>query len=263
MEERSPPAAGGKARNLLSSATSLRLSLTPARSADHTYVVQIPRDQVYRVPPPENAKIVENHRQPDTQKKRKCTCCCWVFSAILLIGILIGIIVLIIHTIYAPKSPEFSITNVHFKNVTQPSNGQKNKSHPQAVVPQFEIDLKIVNVNERMDVSFGKGDNGIATLSFKNHEIGHGKYPSISQKPKDSTNSQFNLDAGKLTGDFQKSLNDDKKPIPMTLTINAPMEITSWAKTLKKDVTVTCDFDVESVKGKSKIKSEDCQSSDF
>ncbi|XP_055818441.1 NDR1/HIN1-like protein 13 [Solanum dulcamara] len=260
MEERSPPAAGGKARNLLSSATSLRLSLTPACSADHTYVVQIPRDQVYRVPPPENAKIVENHRQPDTQKKRKCTCCCWVFSAILLIGILIGIIVLIIHTMYAPKSPEFSITNVHFKNVTQPSNGQKNKSHPQAVVPQFEIDLKIVNVNERMNVSFGKGDNGIATLSFKNHEIGRGKYPSISQKPKDSTNSQFNLDAGKLTGDFQKSLNDDKKSIPMTLTINAPMEITSWAKTLKKDVTVTCDFDLESVKGKSKIKSEDCQS---
>ncbi|KAK4721856.1 hypothetical protein R3W88_012089 [Solanum pinnatisectum] len=256
MEERSPPAAGGKGRNLLSSATSLRLSLTPARSQDHTYVVQIPRDQVYRVPPPENAKIVENHRQPDTQKKRKCTCCCWIFSALLLIGIAIGIIVLIVHTTYTPKSPEFSIINVHFKNLTQPSNGQKNKSHP---VPQFEIHLKIVNINERMDASFGKGDNGIATLNFKNREIGHGKYTAISQKPKDSTNSQFNLDAGKLPADFQKSLNDDKKAIPMTLTINAPMEITSWAKTLQKEVTVTCDFDVESVKGKSKIKSEDCK----
>ncbi|XP_004237404.1 NDR1/HIN1-like protein 13 [Solanum lycopersicum] len=252
MEERSPPAAGGKARNLLSSATSLRLSLTPARSTDHTYVVQIPRDQVYRVPPPENAKIVENHRQPETQKKRKCTCCCWIFSALLLTGIAIGIIVLIVNAMYTPKSPEFSIMNVHFKNVTQPQN---NKSHTQ----QFEIDLKIVNINERMDTSFGKGDHGIATLNFNNHEIGHGKYTAISQKPKDSTNSQFNLDAGKLPADFQKTLNDDKKAIPMTLTVKAPMEITSWTKTLKKDVTVTCDFDVQSVKGKSMIKSEDCK----
>lgn len=246
MEERSP-SSGGKGRNLLSSATSLRLSLSPGRSQDHTYVVQIPRDQVYRVPPPENAKIVENHRQPDTKKKRKCTCCCWVFSFLLLIGIIIGIIVLIIHMMYTPKCPEFSITNIHFKNST-------NKSHP-----QFEIDVKIVNVNERMDVSFGKGNNGMATLSFKKQEVGHGKYPSLSQGPKDSKNSHFNLDAGKLSGDFQKSLNDDKKPIPMTLTIKAPMEITSWAKTLKKDVAVTCDFDVRSLQKKSKITSEDCQ----
>ncbi|MCE3049837.1 hypothetical protein HAX54_045884 [Datura stramonium] len=245
MEERSPPA-GGKARNLLSSATSLRLSLTPARSSDHTYVVQIPRDQVYRIPPPENAKIVEHHRQPTTQKKRKCTCCCKVLAVLLLIGIMIGIIVWIIHALYTPKCPEFSINNVHFKNVTQPPNGQKN-SHPQSH-PQYEIELKIVNVNERMDVAFGKGNNGKATLSFKKHEIGQGKYPSISQKPKDSTNSRFNLDAGKLTGDIQKSLDDDKKPIQMTLSINAPMEITSWAKNLKKDVIVTCDFDIESVK---------------
>ncbi|KAM3290075.1 NDR1/HIN1-like protein 13 [Capsicum chacoense] len=256
MEERSPTA-GGKARNLLSSATSLRLSLTPARSPDHTYVVQIPRDQVYRVPPPENAKIVEYHRQPATQKKRKCTCCCWVLSALLLIGIIIGIIVLVIHTMYAPKCPQFSITSVHFKNATQPSNGQKNKNHPQSH-PQFEIELKIFNVNEKMDVVFGKGNNGKATLIFKKNEIAQGKYPSISQNPKDSTNSHFNLDAGKLTGDIQKSLDDDKKPIPMTLSINAPLEITSWAKNLKKDLSVTCDFDVESVKSKSKVKSEDC-----
>ncbi|XP_060185739.1 NDR1/HIN1-like protein 13 [Lycium barbarum] len=260
MEERSPPAGqvNGKARNLLSSATSLRLSLTPTRSSDHTYVVQIPRDQVYRVPPPENAKIVEEHRQPTSQKKRKCTCCCMVLAALLVIGIMIGIIVLIVHMLYAPKCPEFSIANVHFKNVTLPQNGhQKNKSPPQTH-PQFEIDLKIVNVNERMDVAFGKGNNGKATLTFKKHEIGQGKYPSISQKPKDSTNSHFNLGVGKLPGDIAKSLDDDKKPIPLTLSIQAPMEITSWAKNLKKDMTVTCDFDVESVKNKSKIKSEDC-----
>ncbi|KAK4366760.1 hypothetical protein RND71_014640 [Anisodus tanguticus] len=260
MEERSPPAGdvNGKARNLLASATSLRLSLSPTRSSDHTYVVQIPRDQVYRVPPPENAKIVEEHRQPTSQKKRKCTCCCMVLAALLVIGIMIGIIVLIVHALYAPKCPQFSITNIHFKNVTQPPNGhQKNNNHPQTH-PQFEIDLKIVNVNERMDVAFGKGNNGKATLIFKKHEIGQGKYPPISLKPKDSTNSRFNLDAMKVPGGMRKSLDDDKKPIPMTLSINAPLEITSWAKNLKKGVIVTCDFDVELLKNKFKIKSEDC-----
>ncbi|CAN4106384.1 unnamed protein product [Withania somnifera] len=255
MEERSP-SVGGKARSLLSS-TSLRLSLRPTRSTDHTYVVQIPRDQVYRVPPPENAKIVEHHRQPATQKKRKCTCCCWVLSVLLLLGIMIGVIMYIILKLYSPKCPEFSVINVHFKNFTQPTNGQKN-SHPKTH-PEFEVDLTIVNVNERMDVAFGKGNNGKAALIFNKHEIGLGKYPSISQKPKDSTNAHFNLDPGNWPRDIQKSLDDNKKPIPMTLSINATMEITSWAKNLKKDVTVTCDFNIESMKNKSKIKSEDCQ----
>ncbi|XP_018629880.1 NDR1/HIN1-like protein 13 [Nicotiana tomentosiformis] len=264
MEERSPPPAGdvnGKARNPLSSATSLRLSLTPSRSPDQTYVVQIPRDQVYRVPPPENARIVENHRKPDSQKKNKCTCCCLILAVLLGLAIMIGIVVLIIRALYTPKCPEFSITNIHFKNVTHPSNGhgQKNNIHPQPY-PQFEMELKIVNVNERMDVAFGKGNNGKAALIFKKHEIGQGKYPSISQKPKDSTNVHFNLDVGKLAGDTEKGLEVDKKPIMMTLSVHAPLEITSWAKDLKKNLIVTCDFDVESLMtNKSKIKSEICQ----
>lgn len=112
-----------------------------------------------------------------------------------------------------------------------------------------------------MDVSFGEGKEGKATLIFKKHDIGQGKYPSISQKAEVSNNVHLNLDFGsngKLPGDFIKSLEDEKKPIIMTLMIHAKMEIKSWVKNMKKDLTITCDFDVEGLTKKSKILANEC-----
>ncbi|XP_059318646.1 NDR1/HIN1-like protein 13 [Lycium ferocissimum] len=260
MEERTPPAGNGK-NNIkkLSTATSLRLAPPSDRSSD-TYVVQIPRDQVYRVPPPENAKIVESHRTPDNnfQRKRKFGCCCWILLGLLVFGIIIGVTIGVIHVLYIPKCPNFSVVGVNFKNVTDPSSGHGQKNQPQQH-PKFDIDLKVNNVNERMDVSFGEGKTNFV---FKKHDIGQGKYPSNSQKAKGTNNVHLNLDVGsngKLPSDLLKSLEDDKKPIVMTLMINhVPMEIKSWVKILKKDLTITCDFDVQDLTKKSKIMPNEC-----
>ncbi|GAA0159169.1 hypothetical protein LIER_16010 [Lithospermum erythrorhizon] len=62
-----------------------------------TFVVRMPRDQVYRVPPPEHAKIVENYKNiPKEKKGCKVSLCCWVLIALAILGIAIGIIVAII-----------------------------------------------------------------------------------------------------------------------------------------------------------------------
>jgi len=44
------------------------------------YVVQVPKDQIYRVPPPENAILAEHHGKPFRSNKKKphrscCLCC--------------------------------------------------------------------------------------------------------------------------------------------------------------------------------------------
>lgn len=57
-----------------------------------TYVVQIPKDQIYRFPPPENA-LHAQQRDPDiNQKKRACMSCglCFALLAAILV-ILLGI----------------------------------------------------------------------------------------------------------------------------------------------------------------------------
>lgn len=250
MEGRTPLTGNRKNSIRLSSATSLRLASPPDRSSD-TFVVQIPRDQVYRVPPPENAKLVET-RTPDDNirgKRKIGGRCCWILFGLLLLGIVIGVTIGIIHMLYTPKSPEFSVLGVHFTNATD----QKNKH------PKFEIDLKIKNVNERMDVSFGDGKTNFV---FKKNDVAQGKYPSNSQKGLGSSNVHLNLDVGsngKLPSDLLKALEDDQKKIViMSLIIHVSMEMKSWVKILKKDLTITCDFDVEDLTKKSKIVTNTC-----
>ncbi|KAJ0086574.1 hypothetical protein Patl1_08502 [Pistacia atlantica] len=65
-----------------------------------TYVVQIPKDQVYRVPPPENALIVERHDKEKAKSCCSCCICCGVFIAIVVIaiGIMAAITIIFLKT---------------------------------------------------------------------------------------------------------------------------------------------------------------------
>ncbi|KAK4434185.1 NDR1/HIN1-like protein 13 [Sesamum alatum] len=51
-----------------------------------TYVVQIPKDQIYRVPPPENAHMLEERTRNPPKKKRSSCCLCSCFSSLVMIN---------------------------------------------------------------------------------------------------------------------------------------------------------------------------------
>ncbi|XVE60470.1 hypothetical protein DITRI_Ditri05aG0131300 [Diplodiscus trichospermus] len=65
-----------------------------------TYVVQVPKDLIYRVPPPENALIAERHRnthQGNNNDNRWCCSRLWtwllvIVIIVLLLGIIAGIV---------------------------------------------------------------------------------------------------------------------------------------------------------------------------
>ncbi|KAG8369214.1 hypothetical protein BUALT_Bualt15G0127900 [Buddleja alternifolia] len=40
-----------------------------------TYVVQVPKDQIYRVPPPENALMLAEHQENQHNRSSCCFCC--------------------------------------------------------------------------------------------------------------------------------------------------------------------------------------------
>lgn len=254
MEGRVSPAGGDgrKGDPPLTSSLTFSLPVPPGKTPE-TYVIQIPRDQVYRVPPPENAKFVENYQGVQSTKKdtqlRKC--CFWFLIPVVVLGIVIGTIVGTINGVYAPKSPQFSIATVQYKKSPEPAG----RHRPATRHPTFYISLHVDNVNERMKVSFG--DGGKSSLVFKNRVVGRGKYPSVSIKPRETTDVDLEMEA-KLSGDLQKELNNRTKK-SMTLKVSVPMEIKSWAKGKKKDVTIKCEFKVDSLAKSSQVLSEECQ----
>ncbi|CAI9259514.1 unnamed protein product [Lactuca saligna] len=63
-----------------------------------TYVVQVPKDRIYRTPPPENALIVERYRNSPAKKQSNCVKYLLISIAIivLLLGFIGGIMLVVI-----------------------------------------------------------------------------------------------------------------------------------------------------------------------
>lgn len=250
MEGRVPPAAAEATDDPPPPQPSQPLSSDDTKE---TYIVQIPRDQIYRVPPPAHAKIVESYRNPSRQREG-CggKCGLWIVVALVSLAAIVGIGVAIVHMFFtSPKTPEFSVTKVLVKNPPT--------SHAKHTHPTYEISLQAGNPNERMGISYK--DGGKASLSFKKKKIGGGEYPSLSQEAKDSTTVRIHLAGsnGALPSEIEKSMKDTKSktPVSLSLTIDVPVKLKSFIPK-SQELTVTCDFKVSTLASGAKILSQKC-----
>ncbi|OMO94284.1 hypothetical protein COLO4_16431 [Corchorus olitorius] len=67
-----------------------------------TYVIQVPKDQIYRVPPPENALIAQRHQNNNIQGNKDTPCCsrlwCCIVFIIVVLLLVLAILAWIIYT---------------------------------------------------------------------------------------------------------------------------------------------------------------------
>ncbi|KAK6287515.1 hypothetical protein POUND7_013694 [Theobroma cacao] len=226
----------------------------PPSSLLATYVVQVPKDQIYRVPPPENALIVESYRQAaGPAKNRKRTCfkyLIWIAVVLVVIGVMVGVALKILYDSFTPKAPVFSVSMLQVKKFTD---------HP----PKYDVTLKVHNPNEKMGIKYGSVDDD-AKLIFWTKTLGAGQFPSLYQNSGDS-----NVVHVKLIGpedqtvplNIQRSMND-KKPkhqIFLALKFNSPLLLNVGVfKMWSRDMDVECKFRVNTMGEGSKILSQDC-----
>ncbi|KAK9184022.1 hypothetical protein WN943_024367 [Citrus x changshan-huyou] len=81
----------------------------PAPAAAGTYVIQIPKDQIYRVSPPENADRIKGLSR--RRKSRSTTCCCFRFCccSLLLLVLLLAIAAGDFYLVFRPEAPNYSV----------------------------------------------------------------------------------------------------------------------------------------------------------
>ncbi|KAG8383504.1 hypothetical protein BUALT_Bualt04G0020300 [Buddleja alternifolia] len=242
MEERLPPPDGAPKDLHPPLLTAFPESLS-------TYIVQIPRDQVYRVPPPENARIVEEYhtRNPPEKQKRFRGIFFYVVIPVVLICILAGISIAIVRAaLYSPKSPKLTVTQIQAKNLHS---------------PEYDVTLRASNPNPRMSVTY-RGP-GTASLVFKNEKIGNGGIPrSIKENPNTAIDIPVVL-LGKgiqVAAEIKKSLNGTAEKL-MSLKVDVAVEINSWVKNERKDLSIACDFKVQNslMHKTTKISFQDCR----
>ncbi|XP_052107800.1 NDR1/HIN1-like protein 13 [Arachis duranensis] len=226
-----------------------------------TYVIKIPKDQIYRVPPPENARRFAKYTDKKSKRsyggggRRRCSfCCCfsWFIGVLFIIALLIGIAAGVLYLVFKPKSPHYSIDHI----------GIKAMNLTTAVIsPEFNITVKADNPNDKIGIRYETDSS--AEIFFKGVKLCDGALPAFYQPPKNITVFMTPLKGNgiKLKSEDEKALVDaqTKRQVPLNVKLVAPVKIKvgsveSWKITVKID----CDVTVDQLTVQSKILSKKC-----
>ncbi|XP_050379636.1 NDR1/HIN1-like protein 13 [Argentina anserina] len=257
MEERGPPATSAddvKDDPAPASETQL-VPYGPIDRPNETYVIHFPKDQIYRVPPPENAIIVEKHR-PVTKKKSSVRrhWCLALLVILLVLFFIAGITVLIWYLVVSPKDPTFSITQV---NVMKPASNDSDLG--------YEISLKAVNPNDKMSIRFN--DGGGTSLLYGQKGIAKGKFShdELDDDESDVLKLVLNGTITALPSDVQESIEDTSSntttsPLSLNLKMSdLPLHIKyGFFKNWDKKAEVECNFKVDTLGSTTKVLEQDC-----
>ncbi|KAF3953111.1 hypothetical protein ACB098_08G087600 [Castanea mollissima] len=247
-----------------SSEPMLTLATRPNPSPDKpvpppgTYVIHIPKDQVYRVPPPENADRYHALTRKSKTRRRPCCCClCWFLGVLALIVALVAVSAAIFYLVVKPRSPNYSIDAVSISGV----NLTAASSASLTVSPEFDVTVRADNPNKKIGIYYQpKSSVGIY---YDDVSLCNGAVPSFYQPSNNVTVFKTALKGSGvvLTSTVKNSLlqAQSQGKVPLLLTVRAPVKIKvgsvkSWTITVKVD----CDITVDSLTTNAKILSKDC-----
>lgn len=215
-----------------------------------TYVVQVPKDQIYRVPPPENARIAELHRNSPQKETNRTRCWCLVFI-IVLISIIIfigGLLGGLFSMVLSPKDPRFAIQRFFL---------QESK-HNQ----QYKLTLQVKNSNSNLGVLYKEG--GDVSLSLRRQKVASGTYPTFFQSHQNSTEFGVTLKGSmdKFPKEMEESITNNKNKVHVTFSLTIHVKAQMKMGLLRSgtmEYDVTCQMTVDTLAQTTRVLSQQCQ----
>lgn len=222
------------------------LPLPPPHQVTETYVIQIPKDQIYRVPPPEHALMLERLQNPNPKERKNRFICLMYFCLFLFsIFLIVGFSYLIMYFSMKPSEPIFSIIQLIVKN-------------PKS----FEVSFDIKNPNKKQTVEYGETDE--VNLLYEDEGFAKGKFSELSQTEKESSkvSIKFARKNQKLPSKMEKSLKETKTKVSVFLNVemNVPVKFKYGSLSWTYKMYVDCRVKVNTLGKGSKVVSQDCKS---
>ncbi|PIA48737.1 hypothetical protein AQUCO_01400951v1 [Aquilegia coerulea] len=227
--------------------------------APGTYVIQLPKEQIFRYPPPPHLLPKHNKQQP-ASRNRCCCCFCWLISLIILLLVLVAISVGIFFIIYRPKSPKYSVDNL---SIIQGFNLTSTSSSTTTVSPKVDVTVTARNPNTKLSIYYIQGS--FISLSLSDNpavDLCTGVLPVYYQPTKNVTifktaltGSSDVIQSNRQTLYQQQS----KGKIPLRLNLKVPVRIKFGSiKTWTIPVKVRCDITVDKLTVDASIVSNKC-----
>ncbi|KAJ0261296.1 Late embryogenesis abundant [Hirschfeldia incana] len=274
INQRSPRSSGGfttdrdigshrpKHRSLYSiDSTSSQYSYDSQRSKPPppgTYHVQLPKEQIYRVPPPENARRYEYLSRQKHNRSGCRRCCCYSLATLLGLLLLAGLVVGIFFLVCRPHKPRFSVSGVSVAGI--------NLTSPSPISPVIRIKVRCNNVNGKLGLVYERGS--AVEISHEGIILGDGEFTAFEQPVENVTVTVTKLTGPRiqLTSSSRKDLVESQKrgKVQFDVRVKAPVRFrVGVVKTWTMGVTVDCKVTVDKLTSSATVISEDCATQDI
>jgi hypothetical protein len=225
-----------------------------------TYVIHIPKDQVYRVPPPENARRFQSLTRRKINRRPCCLCLCWLLGLLVIFLVLVGIAAGIFYLVFKPESPNYSIDNITISGLNLTAEAATTTS-VLTVSPEFDVTVRADNPNDKIGIYYRKDSS--VEVYYSDVRLCNGVLPVFYQPSNNETVFRTALKGSgiELTSTMKKSLVQEQTQgeVPLELKIRAPVKIkVGSVKTWTITVKVDCDITVDKLTADAKIISRDC-----
>lgn len=218
-----------------------------------TYVIQLPKDQIFSYPPPENAT---NFRHLSSRKPRR-SCCrlcvCYTIFILFLIIAAAAISAGVLYLIFRPKAPKYTVLDVAIRGL--------NLTSASAMSPVFDVSIRAENPNKKIGIYYLSGSE--VEVSYSDIILSNGALPAFYQPSRNVTVFQTALEGSDvvLSNNVRLAMANEQRKgnVPFRLNVKAPVKIkVGSVKTWKITVKVKCDVAVNALSQQSKIVSKDC-----
>ncbi|KAG9138532.1 hypothetical protein Leryth_012881 [Lithospermum erythrorhizon] len=223
----------------------------PVPQPPGTYIFQIPKDQIYKYPPPENAQRYNSGKKTRQSCCRRC--CCFTLCFLLVFIIALAIATTVLYLIYRPEAPEYTVIDVAIKGVNLTSTGP--------ISPEFTLSMRANNKNNKLGIYYEKGS--MVNLFYRDIELANGVMLVFYQTTNNVTVFRVPLQRSNvLLGNgvtTEMRSEQSKGRVPFFLKMRAPVKIKIGSvKTWEITVKVDCDITVDALTENSRIVSKDC-----
>ncbi|CAM0883141.1 unnamed protein product [Alopecurus aequalis] len=233
----------------------------PAPPQPGTYVIQVPKDKVFRVPPPENARLLEHYTRR-AKRSGGCSCfraCFYLLLAILCLAVLLAVAVGVVYLVFKPRQPAYTVVSLAVSGLS----GIGNASAPGSFTPGFDATLRADNsANGKMGVQYDGAGSRVA-VSYDGVSLAQGVWPAFYQEPGNVT-----VFVAKAKGSgirFSQSVRGQMaaaerlRSVPFDVDIKVPVRLQlGGVKTWAVMVTVRCAMAVDSLAANAKVVSRSC-----
>ncbi|PKA63078.1 Uncharacterized protein AXF42_Ash007874 [Apostasia shenzhenica] len=230
-----------------------------ANTPSDSYVIQFPKDHIYRVPPPENEYRSKAYARRAARQKRRtcCRCLAWTAGAFAVLALALASAAAVLYLVFQPKIPNYSIDSIAVRGLNLSSN-----TADRPLSPELDVAIRADNPNKKIAIYYRDGSSVAA--AFADAVLCRGAWPVFYQGKRNVTVFITALKGSgiRLSGATRKSLTAavNRGAVPLDFRVEVPVRVkfgavTSWTVTVK----ARCDVTLDKLTADASVLSKKCK----